>query len=183
MKLVKFLPLVALLSAFSVLAEEPTPNVAPTADQPQAAMPATADPGQVTPSEATDHWQMLRDWKAEQFKDVLSKAGVDQATSDKVFANFKAMKEEKKAEYAKIKEAFKAKAMKALTDAGLTPEKAQEVTNEYKERTKAIKENFKASVQQFLEKMKGVQVPTEAPKTPEPAAPAAPAEPAAPAQK
>lgn len=117
-------------------------------------------------TEAPAPTQTLWEYRVDQLKAILSKAGVDQATSDKVIANLNTMKEENKA-----------RKEKAFTDAGLSAEKYKEVMAQVKERMKAFKEH----VRQFLEMKKGAQDGGETPHAPDaPAAPAAPVE-AAPA--
>jgi len=139
----------------ATLAVKP-PEVKPEVKKEPAPAPTTE------PVEAPNPWQMLREWKASQFKEALSKAGVEQATVEKVLANFKSLAEEKKAEYQKVRAAMRQKSLKALTDAGLTPEKAEEVMKLYKEQVKGLKEHFKAAIGQFLEKPKDNASPESA---------------------
>lgn len=121
---------------------KPEDKPAAEAAQPEA---KPADEG----AEAKDGWQLLKEWKALKFKEVLSKAKVDEATTEKIRESLKALEEEQKTEYQKLRDAFKHRALQALIDSGLSKEQAEEISKNYDEEVKAAAEHMKKAVEKF----------------------------------
>lgn len=150
MKFLTCISLVAFLFGFKAVADDTDKPQVQAAEQAEMATPS-ADAAAPDAQKPCPFKEAMKKMKNTYWSTFLTNAGLDASTIEKVLTSMQEMMKEEHAKYKELRMQFKADALKRLTDAGVTPEKAAELMATFHEKVnKPLREAIKAAMMEFV---------------------------------